>query len=125
MTPKHFLYLNTKFLFLIYPQVELHMRYIDLQNMLQTKISELEHVCLREKELLEGKWKTHSLPARKKTVATTPNESMNDVNSPTDSQSKLQYGRPNSSTEDVVYLSRSQNNIIPPPTQYLLAVSYF
>lgn len=98
------------------------MRYIDLQNMLQTKISELEHVCLREKELLEGKWKTHSLPARKKAVST-PNDSMNNVNSPTESQSKLQYGRPNSSTEDVVYLSRSQNNIIPPPTQYLLAVS--
>lgn len=98
------------------------MRYIDLQNMLQTKISELEHVCLREKELLEGKWKTHSLPARKKTVVT-PNDSINDVSSPTDSHAKLPYGRSNSSTEDVVYLSRSQNNIIPPPTQYLLAVS--
>lgn len=99
-------------------KVELHIRYIQLQEILQNKMSELERVCLKEKELLEGKWKTHSLPARKKTVSDNAGDSQA---SPSDPESSaLPYTRP-ISTEDVTKLSKQSNPIIPPPAQFILA----
>ncbi|KAJ8668003.1 hypothetical protein QAD02_009666 [Eretmocerus hayati] len=50
-------------------KVELHMRYIELQRALQSRLAELERLCERERSILVGRWKTHSLPARKRSSA--------------------------------------------------------
>lgn len=98
-------------------KVELHMRYIQLQEILQNKMAELEGIVMKEKEIMDGKWKTHSLPARKKAT-----DNSNDTQiSPSDHESTtLPYTRP-LSTEDVAKLSKQQNPIIPPPAQFILA----
>lgn len=78
------------------------MRYIQLQRALQGKMIELERICLRERQLLQGKWKTHSLPARKKNSNTNGigTGSVQDPGTPTE-VSEYAYCRPTVSTEDV------------------------
>lgn len=81
------------------------MRYIQLQRVLQGKMAELERLCLRERELLQGKWKTHSLPARKKATASTST----DATTPTQADGNdYNYCRPTVSTEDVARVWRVQ-----------------
>ncbi|XP_074041760.1 short spindle 6 [Leptinotarsa decemlineata] len=89
-------------------KVELHMRYIKLQRILQTKMEELERLCLRERQLFEGKWKTHSLPARKKA------SQANNGGPPTPTQSSYSYCRPTVSTEDVAKVAQQQKQPTPP-----------
>uniref|UniRef100_A0A182QRG5 PDZ domain-containing protein n=1 Tax=Anopheles farauti TaxID=69004 RepID=A0A182QRG5_9DIPT len=104
-------------------KVELHLKYIQLQDLLKNKMADLERVCLRERELLEGKWKTHSLPARKKANAGTTGDD-NDPGSTTDvegSGTGSSFCRPAASTEDVKKLLRQKTYIVPPPAQFMLA----
>ncbi|KAJ8919866.1 hypothetical protein NQ315_006395 [Exocentrus adspersus] len=89
-------------------KVELHMRYIQLQRILQNKMEELERLCVREKQLLEGKWKTHSLPARKKA------SQGNNGGPPTPTQTSYMYCRPTVSTEDVAKVAQQQKQPTPP-----------
>lgn len=78
------------------------MRYIQLQRVLQSKMAELEKLCIRERQLLEGKWKTHSLPARKKASQS------NNGDPPTPTQVSYSYCRPTVSTEDVAKVQHKQ-----------------
>ncbi|KAG4081190.1 hypothetical protein HA402_014638 [Bradysia odoriphaga] len=105
-------------------KVELHMRYIQLQNILNAKMNELERTCLREREILEGKWKTHSLPARKKTTASSssPTDASENIASPNDSE--VPYCRPTLSTEDINSSRSSNQRTAPPTTQFMLTYQY-
>nr|CAD7410355.1 unnamed protein product [Timema cristinae] len=94
-------------------KVELHMRYIQLQRVLQGKMAELDRLCVKERELLQGKWKTHSLPARKKACS---HDSGPQVLNDTTEQS---YCRPTVSTEDVARIEHQ-----PQTQQLLLAYQY-
>lgn len=96
-------------------KVELHMRYIQLQRILQLKMAELEKLCLKERQLLEGKWKTHSLPARKKA---SQNNTNGDPATPT--QTTYSYCRPTVSTEDVAKVQQKHHQ----PPALILAYQY-
>lgn len=71
-------------------------------------MEELERLCVRERQLLEGKWKTHSLPARKKASQATNGEPS------TPTQSSYSYCRPTVSTEDVAKVAQQQKHSQPP-----------
>ncbi|KAL4119101.1 hypothetical protein QTP88_011959 [Uroleucon formosanum] len=79
-------------------KVDLHMRYIQLQRTLQAKVEELEKVEIKERELMEGKWKTHSLPARKKSSHSSKDPANQNILTENGESS---MSRPTLSTEDV------------------------
>lgn len=107
-------------------KVELHMRYIQLQNVLHAKMNELERTCLKERELLEGKWKTHSLPApRKKASAANVSPSTEYLTpSASDITNINTTAFPNArpiSEDDLTKANKHSPNVIAPPVQFMLA----
>ncbi|XP_031641271.1 uncharacterized protein LOC116352663 isoform X2 [Contarinia nasturtii] len=116
-------------------KVELHMRYIQLQNVLHSKMNELERTCLKERELLEGKkiWKTHSLPApRKKASSAAAAAAASNVSPSTEyltpSMSDLENinttAFPNVrpiSEDDLTKANKHSPSVIAPPVQFMLA----
>ncbi|KAK0093532.1 hypothetical protein PV326_013342 [Microctonus aethiopoides] len=88
-------------------KVELHMRYIELQRALQSRLAELERLCERERSILMGRWKTHSLPARKKTPNCGGIDEKNDntISTTFNPSTVLQCCRPATSTEHLLLYS--------------------
>lgn len=88
------------------------MRYIELQRALQSRLSELERLCERERSILMGRWKTHSLPARKRT----PNSMAGNPNQPSPSSSfnssTIQCCRPATSTEHLLLYNVVESFVI-------------
>nr|CAH7754734.1 unnamed protein product [Callosobruchus chinensis] len=113
-------------------KVELHMKYIQLQRLLQAKMEELDRLCIRERNLLEGKWKTHSLPARKKasqSIGTTSGGEGAGVGSGEGASTPTQppygaYCRPTVSTEDVAKVARQQESKQAQPLPLVFAYQY-
>ncbi|XP_076760817.1 uncharacterized protein LOC143429203 isoform X4 [Xylocopa sonorina] len=106
-------------------KVELHMRYIELQRALQSRLGELDRLCERERSILMGRWKTHSLPARKRT----PNNVItNNPNQPSPSSSfnssTIQCCRPATSTEHLLFYNFPDGRpcLVPRNTACLVAV---
>uniref|UniRef100_A0A2S2QTM7 General receptor for phosphoinositides 1-associated scaffold protein n=1 Tax=Sipha flava TaxID=143950 RepID=A0A2S2QTM7_9HEMI len=95
-------------------KVDLHMRYIQLQRTLQAKVEELEKVEIKERELMEGKWKTHSLPARKKSSHSSKDTANQKILTENGESS---MSRPTLSTEDVAKVQQ----IYVPKQNFMLA----
>ncbi|XP_063984230.1 uncharacterized protein LOC135166134 isoform X1 [Diachasmimorpha longicaudata] len=106
-------------------KVELHMRYIELQRALQTRLSELERLCEREKSILMGRWKTHSLPARKRTPNCGVSDQIPGSGISSLNTSAVQCCRPATSTEHLLLYSVYADGrpcLIPRSTACLVAV---
>ena len=81
------------------------MRFIKLQQALQSRLNELERLCERERSILMGRWKTHSLPARKRTPNNISNNNPNQTSQHSSFNSTARCCRPATSTEHLLLYS--------------------
>ncbi|XP_049885093.1 uncharacterized protein LOC126380034 [Pectinophora gossypiella] len=91
-------------------KVELHLKYINLQRALQSKMRELEQLTVRERQLFDTNWKTHSLPSQKKKTSPSDVISDNEENNVGDNVNTA-YCRPTLSSENVTAAKPPQANV--------------
>ncbi|XP_063634730.1 uncharacterized protein LOC134805331 [Cydia splendana] len=91
-------------------KVELHLKYINIQRAIQSKLRELEQLTVRERQLFDTNWKTHSLPSQKKKSSPTDVSSDNEENNPTDNINGT-YCRPTLSSENVTAAKPPQPSV--------------
>ncbi|KAJ2954386.1 hypothetical protein O0L34_g2650 [Tuta absoluta] len=91
-------------------KVELHLKYINLQRALQTKMRELEQLTVRERQLFDTNWKTHSLPSQKKKTSPSDVISDNEDNNTGDNINST-YCRPTLSSENVTAAKPPHGNV--------------
>ncbi|XP_060809602.1 uncharacterized protein LOC106133764 [Amyelois transitella] len=91
-------------------KVELHLKYINLQRAIQSKMRELEQLTLRERQLFDTNWKTHSLPSQKKKNSPSDVISDGEENNAGDNINGT-YCRPTLSSENVTAAKPPQPNV--------------
>ncbi|KAJ0183855.1 hypothetical protein K1T71_000278 [Dendrolimus kikuchii] len=91
-------------------KVELHLKYINLQRALQSKMRELDQLTVRERQLFDSNWKTHSLPSQKKKTSTADIISDTEENNTSDNINNT-YCRPTLSSENVTASKQQKANV--------------
>ncbi|XP_072930471.1 uncharacterized protein ssp6 [Epargyreus clarus] len=91
-------------------KVELHLKYINLQRILQSKMRELEQLTIRERQVYDSNWKTHSLPSQKKKTSPSDIISDSEENNISDNINGA-YCRPTLSSENVTAAKPPQPNV--------------
>ncbi|KAF9811675.1 hypothetical protein SFRURICE_011038 [Spodoptera frugiperda] len=91
-------------------KVELHLKYINLQRTLQSKMRELEQLTVRERQMFDCNWKTHSLPSQKKKTSPSDVISDNEENNIGENMNNA-YCRPTLSSENVTAAKPPQPSV--------------
>ncbi|KAL4717833.1 hypothetical protein ACJJTC_000982 [Scirpophaga incertulas] len=91
-------------------KVELHLKYINLQRAIQSKMRQLEQLTVRERQLFDSNWKTHSLPSQKKKTSPVDVISDSEENNLADNLN-MTYCRPTLSSENVTAGKPPQSNV--------------
>lgn len=91
-------------------KVELHLKYINLQRAIQSKMRELDEITVRERQLFDSNWKTHSLPSQKKKTSTPDVISDTEENNTADNINNT-YCRTTLSSENVTANKLQQTNV--------------
>lgn len=91
-------------------KVELHLKYINIQRNIQNKVRELEQLTVRERQIFDSNWKTHSLPSQKK--KSSPSDVISDSDENVSGENiNNAYCRPTLSSENVTAAKPPQPNV--------------